>query len=162
LSEATFVGSIDVKARGAKRRLFTPVLAPLMESRAMAIAISVAAAIQCSLTAAHLDGWQCPVLSALGVPCPGCGLSRGVTAFARGDWQYSLTMHAFAPLFLIAFALIGAAALLPGRQKRSLIIKVEFLERRTGVTAILLIAFMIYWLIRLSLFSESFTRLIKA
>jgi hypothetical protein len=162
LNEAVFTDSFDMKAREAKRRLFAPILAPLMESRAMAISISAAVAIQCGLTAFGVDGWQCPVLSTLGVPCPGCGLSRGVTAFARGEWLSSLTWHAFAPLFLIAFALVGAAALLPGRLRRSLITKVEALERRTGITAILLIAFVIYWLIRLLLFNEAFIRLIKA
>ena len=133
-----------------------------MEGRAATIVISAAVAVQCSLTALHVEGWQCPVLSVLGVPCPGCGLSRAVTAFARGDWEYSLAMHAFAPLFLIAFAFVAAAALLPDRQRRSLIIKVEALEHRTGVTAILLIAFVVYWLVRLSLFSETLIRLIKA
>ena len=162
MNEAVFADSIDVKARETKRSLFTPILAPLMESRATTIIISAAVAMQCSLTALHVEGWQCPVLSVLGVPCPGCGLSRAVTACIRGDWQYSLTMHAFAPLFLIAAAIVAAAALLPDRQKRSLIIKVEALERRTGITAILLIAFVIYWLIRLLLFSETFIRLIKA
>ncbi len=162
MNETMFVSSIDVKAREAKQKRFTPILAPLMESRATTIVISAAVAIQCGLTALHVEGWQCPVLSTLGVPCPGCGLSRAVTAFARGDWQYSLTMHAFAPLFLIAAALVGAAALLPDRQKRSLIKKIEVLERRTGITAILLIAFVIYWLIRLLLFHETFIQLIKA
>ena len=157
-----FVGSIDVKAREAKQRFFTPILAPLMESRATTIVISAAVAIQCGLTALHVEGWQCPLLSTLGVPCPGCGLSRSVTAFARGDWQYSFTMHAFAPLFFIAALLVAAAALLPDRQKRSLIKTVEALERRTAITAILLIAFVIYWLVRLLLFHESFVRLIKA
>lgn len=162
MMEAMFADSLDVKARGTKPRLFTPILAPLMASRATAIVISAAVAVQCGLTALHVEGWQCPVLSVLGVPCPGCGLTRGVTAFARGEWQASLTWHAFAPLFLIAAALVAAAALLPDRKKRSLITKVEALERRTGITAILLIAFMIYWLIRLLLFHESFVRLIKA
>ncbi|HET8674323.1 MAG TPA: DUF2752 domain-containing protein [Blastocatellia bacterium] len=154
--------SFDVKVREAKRRLFSPVFAPLIESRVKAIIISGAVAIQCGLTALGVGGWQCPVLAVLGVPCPGCGLSRAVTALARGDWPASLNLHAFAPLFVIAFALIGAAALLPGRQRRSLLTKIEAAERRTGLTAILLIAFMIYWLLRLLLFPEAFIRLIKA
>ena len=161
MNEAMFADSIDVKARETKRRLFAPILAPLMESRATTIVISATVAIQCSLTALHVEGWQCPVLSVLGVPCPGCGLSRAVIACVRGDWQYSLAMHAFAPLFLFAAVIVAAATLLPDRQKRSLIIKVEALERRTGITAILLIAFVIYWLIRSTLFSETFIRLIK-
>ncbi|HJQ70540.1 MAG TPA: DUF2752 domain-containing protein [Blastocatellia bacterium] len=153
--------SFDVKAREAKRKLSTPILSPLIESRVMAAVITSAAAIQCALTAVGSAGWQCPILSVLGVPCPGCGLSRAIIALARGDWQTSFALHAFAPLFAFALALMGASTLLPAGPRRALIMKVESLERRTGLTAVLLIAFMIYWLIRL-LFSTAFIRLIEA
>ena len=53
-----------------------------------------------------LSGVQtCPTAATLGVPCPGCGLTRATLAAARGDFAEAFTLH---PLFwLISPVLIG-------------------------------------------------------
>lgn len=39
--------------------------------------------------------------------------------------------------------------------------RLEFVERRTGITAMLLISLIAYWLVRLLLFPEAFLNLIQ-
>lgn len=50
----------------------------------------------------------CPLASVLGVPCPGCGLTRATLALAHGDLQHALELHplvlVLAPLFIWAMA----------------------------------------------------------
>jgi len=36
-----------------------------------------------------------------GLPCPGCGLTRGFTALARGDLARALKEHPLSPLFAV-------------------------------------------------------------
>lgn len=33
-----------------------------------------------------LYSWHCPIHSFWGVPCPGCGITRGLFALMQGDW----------------------------------------------------------------------------
>jgi uncharacterized protein DUF2752 len=50
----------------------------------------------------------CPLASVLGVPCPGCGLTRATLAMAHGDLSHALELHplvfVLAPLFVWAMA----------------------------------------------------------
>jgi|SRR6187431_2176355 len=46
----------------------------------------------------------CPLASVLGVPCPGCGLTRATLALSHGDLKRALDLHplvlVLAPLFI--------------------------------------------------------------
>jgi hypothetical protein len=48
----------------------------------------------------------CPLASVLGVPCPGCGLTRATLALAHGELSHALELHplafVLAPLFIWA------------------------------------------------------------
>ena len=50
----------------------------------------------------------CPLASVLGVPCPGCGLTRATLALAHGDLKHALELHplvlVLAPLFIGAMS----------------------------------------------------------
>jgi hypothetical protein len=140
--------------------MFSPIMASVMQKRTEAIFISGVVVAQGALVATGLPGWPCPVRHLLGIPCPGCGLTRATGALLHGEWHTSLALHAFAPLFLLAFALIGLSVLLPERQRRALVRAIETIEHRTGITTILLACLMLYWLIRLWLFPETAARLI--
>ena len=143
-----------------KHQLFSPIMASVMRKRTETLVITGVAAAQAALVASGLPGWPCPVRYLFGIPCPGCGLTRAVGALLRGDWHASLALHAFAPLFLIALALIAVAAVLPERPRRSLVYTIETIEHRTGITFLLLVCLMLYWLIRLLFFPETAARLI--
>ena len=49
-----------------------------------------------------LAAWRCPVAELLGVPCPGCGLTRAALALAVGDLAGAVRIHPLS-LVLIAF-----------------------------------------------------------
>ena len=55
----------------------------------------------------------CPMAGVLGIPCPGCGLTRATLALLRGDFRSALSLHplvfVLAPLFSWAMgsALVG-------------------------------------------------------
>ena len=99
-----------------------------------------------------LSGWQCPVLSVLGIPCPG-------SALLHGEWQQGLTLHAFAPFMLLALALIGSG-LLHSNINQKLVTIIEVVERQTGIVAVSLIGLVLYWLFRLIFLPATFLYLV--
>jgi len=138
-----------------------PILAPILKNRATCVAITAATILQLSLVFAGLPGWQSPTHALFGVPDLGCGLSRAIVALLRGDWRTSLTFHAFAPFFVIALTLIAFAAILPSVIRDKVAAWIEAAERRTGLTAFLLIGLVAYWLARLLIMREAFLRLVQ-
>ncbi|MBN1993336.1 MAG: DUF2752 domain-containing protein [Anaerolineae bacterium] len=136
-----------------------PILTPILESRAISLAIVGAAMLHAGLTILGLPGWPCPAQQ-LGFPCPGCGLSRAIAVLLHGHWQTSLTLHAFAPFFLLALITIAGVSVLPASQKHSVVSRIEIVERHTGIVGILLLGLVFYWLIRLLFFREAFFNLI--
>ena len=136
-------------------------LSPLLRSRAVALALSAMAAAQVALVWAGLPAWPCPLMHALGVPCPGCGLSRASAALLRGDLAAALSLHAFAPVLPLALVIVVGAALLPEGRRLALLAGVERVERRTGVTAVLAAGLVCYWLARLIFTPEAFIRLVR-
>jgi hypothetical protein len=56
--------------------------------------------------------------------------------------------HAFAPLVVVALVMIAVAAVLPVRARLALARRTETIERRTGITVVFLLLFMLYWVAR--------------
>ena len=143
------------------RTLFAPTLAPMLARRSVALVISVVAIIQTALVWAGLPAWPCPFAHVLGVACPGCGLSRATIALVRGDWRTALALHAYAPVLLLALILFGCAALLPARPRATLAAGVAAIEQRTGLSALLLIGLICYWLARMLFAPDTMSRLAR-
>lgn len=123
-----------------------PILALLMKNRAICLAITGATILQLSLVASGLPGWRSPVLYVFGIPDPGGGLTRAILALLHGNWQTSFVFHAFAPFFIIALTLIAIASVLPYSPTDEIAGRVEGVEAHSGITAILLMGLVIYWL----------------
>jgi hypothetical protein len=141
--------------------LLAPVLSPILRDRKFALAISSVALLQLVLGLLKLPGWQCPFFHALGIPCPGCGLTRASLALFHGDLKQSIALHAFAPIFLAGLAVVTCSAVVPQRQRERIAIRTESLERYTGITSLLLIGLFLYWLARLLILQSAFVRLIQ-
>lgn len=128
--------------------LFTPVLAPLVQDRRITLILMGVAALQVWLTAIGFPGWQCPIKSSLGISCPGCGLSSAIVLLIQGQWQTAVSVHAFAPVFLIGSLLLMVATVLPERFHRDSVRWIAWLERCTGIIPLLLIGIIVYWVLR--------------
>jgi len=138
-----------------------PILATLLQHRAMSMVIIGAAAYHAGAMVLGLPSWHCPLRRGLGVPCPGCGLSRGIEAFIHSDFETSFKFNAFAPLFLLALMLITLVTFLPQKYRQRAINYIGLLERRTAITAIFLAGLVLYWLARLAIMRGDFIQLIN-
>lgn len=57
-----------------------------------------------------LDAPLCPSATLLGLPCPGCGLTRASLALVRGDIATAVRLHPLAPLLApLALSVAGLA-----------------------------------------------------
>ena len=88
-------------------------------------------------------------------------MTRATVFLFRGNWKEAITMHAFAPLFLVALTVIAFATVGSGPGIDRMIAKTEALERHTGITLILLGGLILYWLARLLFLQTAFVRLIQ-
>jgi hypothetical protein len=145
----------------SKNSIFNPILAPMLAHRQTSAIIFGAAVLHAGLVMTGLPSWTCPFRELFGLPCPGCGLSRAITALLHGDWQTFITFHLFAPFFLIALALMAWITFLPRAQRQWLTSHVEVIEHRSGIVAIMLIGLVVYWLARLIILRQAFINLIN-
>ncbi len=161
-ARATCAGSTLAQFnRMSDRKLFAPTLARLLARRSVAVVISGAALVQAVLVWAGWPGWPCPIAHTLGVPCPGCGLTRASVALLKGDWQSALALHAYAPVLLFVLCLFFCASLLPAHPHRALSNGIAAVERRTGLTVVLTVGLVAYWLARLLYAPDAMLRLAR-
>ncbi len=124
-------------------------LASLLRDRRVSLVVVGAAAAQVACVAAGVGGWPCPVKLALGIPCPGCGLTRACVALMRGRFAESFSLHAFAPVLLLGLATFAVAGFLPPARREAFACLVGKFERRTKASYVVMAAMLVYWSIRL-------------
>jgi len=74
------------------------------------IALLASAAVLFGI-ASWTDFPMCPIAGSLGIPCPGCGLTRATLALLQGDWHGALHFHPLVWLLLPLFlGFIGIAS----------------------------------------------------
>lgn len=92
----------------------------------------------------------CAIRLALGVDCPGCGMTRGLSHLWRGHWRESISHHPLSPI-TFGYLAFQSAFLFLGVRARARI--VGMLNRASGVLVGLswvgLSAFMTFGLIRM-------------
>jgi len=131
------------------KAFFTPVLAPLLQNRWLICILVTFGVAQLLLAYFGLTGWQCPIYETLGVICPGCGMTTAMAVLLKGHWHLAVQTHAFAPVILIVLVVLLIAIGLPASHLRKFSGSVERLEQKTGITAILLLSMVVYWLLRI-------------
>jgi hypothetical protein len=124
-------------------------LASLLRDRRVALVVTAVAAAQVLAVATGVGGWPCPLKSAVGIPCPGCGLTRASVALLRGEFAAAFGAHAFAPLLLVGLAAFAVAALLPAARREAFAGFVGRFERRTRASYVVVAALLLYWSVRL-------------
>lgn len=136
-------------------------LAELLRNRRFGLVLTGALSLHILMASLHLPLWECPFLRVTGLPCPGCGLTRACMLLLQGDVHASVRFHAFAPIFIVLISAMMIATFLPKTFTEPLIHKAEILERRTGLTILILGGLILYWLARLLLFPTMFAQLIR-
>jgi hypothetical protein len=137
-----------LKTAGIGKGLFSPVLGPLMQNRRLLALLAAVTAVLLAVTATGTASWQCPLKSSLGIACPGCGLTRAMVMFVQGHWQASLQLHAFAPVVLGVAILFAAGSVLPQKLRRRVADRLSAFERRTAISALMVVSLLIYWVLR--------------
>jgi NhaP-type Na+/H+ or K+/H+ antiporter len=141
--------------------LFQPAFSAILHDRRLSSLISGVALLQLLLTLIRFPSWPCPVFHTLGVPCPGCGMTRATLFLVHGEWRQALLMHAFAPIAVLALALIAFCTIAPKPHAEWIADRAEIVERYTGLTTLLLGGLILYWLARLLILQSAFVRLIR-
>ncbi len=139
-------------------QLSDPLLASLLRDRWVALGVATLAAVQVAGVAAGVGGWPCPVKGALGIPCPGCGLTRATVSLLRGEFAASFGAHAFAPVLLLGQVALAVAGHLPAARREAFAGLVARFERRTKSSYVLAAALLLYWSARLLLLPGVFNR----
>lgn len=132
------------------KALFSPVLSTVLENRRESLILVGAGVFHLGLNLIGLPGWVCPIRAAIGIPCPGCGLTTAAVQLLHGDIAGSLHTHAFAPVFMLTILVSLAALVLPTGPRQRLLSSLASFETKTGLTAWLSLALILYWGARLS------------
>jgi hypothetical protein len=132
-----------------RKNWYSPVFSGLLMDRRAGSVVFLAGGIHLGINLVGLPGWVCPIRAATGLPCPGCGLTTSVIQFLHGDFVESLETHAFGPVFLLILLIMAAALIAPSNLRQQLVVFIDRLETRFGLTAWLLFILFVYWGIRL-------------
>ena len=144
-----------------QQAVFSPVFSQVLRDRKLSGIFTGVVLLQGGLVFSGFPGWPCPFLHATGIPCPGCGLTRATVFLLQGEWQRSISFHAFAPLLVLGFVTIACIAVAPETARTQIIKRLESFERKTGIAGFLLIGLIVYWLARLVIMQSALVRLIQ-
>ena len=112
--------AMPVKAAAPSRRWSGWSVEPLLTpgSRALAL-IAFLASIVMPTEGLGFD--ICVVHRATGLPCPGCGLTRGVTAITHGHLDYAFVMNPFSFVVWAVFLVLTLTLVLPAKGRAALL-----------------------------------------
>lgn len=130
-------------------RRFPAPFTALLRERVVCGALLLAGVILVAANALGIKIWHCAFLEVTGKPCPGCGLTRGMTALCHGDVVRSMKLHPFSPVFALGGLIMVAAIVLPPRSRQRLIGGVQTVETRTGLSVLILLALLVFGLWRI-------------
>ena len=120
------------------------IFAPMLRERSISLGLILLGAILIGANVLGFSLWRCTFHDVTGMPCPGCGMTRGMTALVRGHWHEAWHWHPFTPLIALATLTLVVSALLGKAARTRLADFVEKFERRTGFTLIAILAMMGY------------------
>lgn len=92
--------------------------------------------------------WYCPIKAATGVRCPGCGMITAIMLMLSGNWIQALKTHPFVYPFLFAFVVLWIISLLPQDLYKKSILRIEKIERASGITVLTLFFFFLFGVVR--------------
>lgn len=95
----------------------------------------------------------CPIHAVTGLPCPGCGVTRGIALVSQGELLTALGAHPFILFLWPGLLILAALALVPQRRVEAMEAKLDVLEPGLSATwRVVLFAFFGFGLIRFVVF----------
>jgi hypothetical protein len=134
---------------------------PAAARRGELLAVGVIGAIQGLSLLTRLPGLPCPMRSAIGIPCPGCGLTRACGALISGDFDRMLRFHALAPLVFVSAICYVLVQHGPGKLGYISSGVWHSIARRVPVPAVVGTVFVGYWAVRLLMQGQDFVQLLN-
>lgn len=125
-----------------------PILGQLIDHRTFSRALVIAGVVQLTLQFYGLPSITCSFREVTGYPCPGCGLTRGVSALVQGQWDRAIEFHAFSPVAALAILLLLTGCIISDGLQRRLVRIVSEVERKTCVSQITMLLLWAYWMSR--------------
>ena len=128
---------------------FPSPIAAVLRERPVCIGLIATGIVLVVGNALGMSLWICVFHEATGLPCPGCGLTRGMTAFGRGEFRQALHWHPFTPVFALGLVLMVVTTLLREPLRAKVLDGIARIEARTGLSFVLLIALFAFGLWRM-------------
>jgi hypothetical protein len=94
----------------------------------------------------------CMLHSATGLPCPGCGMSRGIAALSQGDFVAALGLNPFSLLAWPSFLALSLLLCLPELTRERVEARLRGSTLAARAYKLVFVAFMGFGLLRLAVF----------
>lgn len=94
----------------------------------------------------------CMLHNSTGLPCPGCGMSRAISAISQGDFSAAVGLNPFAFFAWPTFAVLAVVTLLPRRTREAFIARVRQSKRAGKIYELIFWSFLGFGLIRFAVF----------
>lgn len=95
----------------------------------------------------------CLFHASTGLPCPGCGLTRGLSALSQGDFSTALAMNPFVYALWPTFLFLGVLAVLPRRWREPLELRLRASRVAAKVYELVFWAFLGFGVLRFVAFA---------
>lgn len=94
----------------------------------------------------------CMLHNSTGLPCPGCGMSRAISAISQGDFSAALGLNPFAFFAWPTFLLLTVLTLMPKQKREQFIERVRHSKRAGKIYELIFWSFLGFGLIRFAVF----------
>ena len=119
------------------------------EARALAFGV-LAASFVVPINGLSVD--LCPIHAASGLPCPGCGLSRGIASVSQGHFGHAWRMNPFSYLAWLGFVGMVVYSMLPKHARASVSVRMTASSRAALVYKWSVLAFAAFGAARFMVF----------
>lgn len=123
---------------------FPVLFASVLRERTLCAWLLLAGTVLVAANRLGIALWACPFYKMTGLPCPGCGVTRGMGALAQGRWHEAVAFNLFTPVIALGVATMLVVTLLPATMRVTAIHALSRIEARTGLPLLTLIALVLW------------------